>query len=143
MNCPKCGIENPEGANFCLRCGKPLTVEEPGTLDGEAFCYRHPKIATRLACGRCGRPVCTKCVVLGPAGPRCRECSRQQVTVRPGAVVHSARVGIRRIFQGGPWTIYLWIVMIGLVVSAFRGCGHMLSQRQMPQERREVPTDDR
>lgn len=39
------------------------------------YCYKHPKEETGLSCGRCERPICTRCVVIGPAGPRCRECA--------------------------------------------------------------------
>ncbi|MBS1714312.1 MAG: zinc-ribbon domain-containing protein [Armatimonadetes bacterium] len=143
MNCPKCGIENPDGANFCLRCGKALVDE--AVLQGESgelTCYRHPKTPTQLTCGRCGRPVCTRCVVLGPAGPRCPECAHQQVTVRPGAVFHSLKVGVRRLFQSGPWTIYLFIILIGFVASTFRGCAGAMGPRHPAQERRSESTDD-
>lgn len=37
-------------------------------------CYSHPQIATSVACGRCGRPICTQCMVSGPAGMRCPDC---------------------------------------------------------------------
>ena len=56
------------------------TVE--GTLSTEAaavegstaetqFCYRHPERETYVRCGRCDRPICTKCAMLGPVGMRC------------------------------------------------------------------------
>ena len=28
MKCPECRTELPDGANFCLKCGKELTVNE-------------------------------------------------------------------------------------------------------------------
>src|SRR5262245_27362887 len=40
------------------------------------FCYRHPTTETWLRCGRCDRPICTKCSVQGPVGSRCKECGR-------------------------------------------------------------------
>lgn len=143
MNCPKCGIENPEGANYCFRCGKQLVEESvlQGTT-GETFCYRHSKVATSLACGRCGRPVCTRCVVLGPAGPRCPECALQPVFVRPGAVFHSLKSGVRKLFQSGPWTIYVFIILIGFVLSTFRGCMSALAPRPPERERAAQTTDD-
>jgi MFS family permease len=39
------------------------------------YCYRHPKIATKVSCGKCDRPICTRCMVSGPAGMRCPECA--------------------------------------------------------------------
>jgi hypothetical protein len=38
-------------------------------------CYKHPKEETGLSCGKCDRPICTKCMVNGPAGVRCRDCA--------------------------------------------------------------------
>ena len=48
--------------------------EETG--DEQLYCYRHPTIETWLRCGRCDRPICSKCSVQGPVGFRCRECGR-------------------------------------------------------------------
>ena len=44
--------------------------------DEQLFCYRHPTTETWLRCGRCDRPICTKCSVQGPVGSRCKECGR-------------------------------------------------------------------
>ena len=45
---------------------------EPGTL----YCYRHPDRETWVRCGRCDRPICTKCAMLGPVGMRCKQCGK-------------------------------------------------------------------
>jgi len=37
-------------------------------------CYRHPDRETWVSCGRCGKPLCTDCMMHGPVGIRCREC---------------------------------------------------------------------
>jgi hypothetical protein len=42
--------------------------------DGTMFCYRHPDRETWVRCGRCDRPICTKCAMQGPVGFRCRNC---------------------------------------------------------------------
>ena len=39
------------------------------------YCYKHPKVETGLSCGKCERPICTNCMIVGPAGVRCRECA--------------------------------------------------------------------
>lgn len=39
------------------------------------LCYKHPKEETNLSCGKCDRPICTRCMVMGPAGIRCPECA--------------------------------------------------------------------
>jgi hypothetical protein len=48
----------------------------PGAGGEQMFCYRHPTTETWLRCGRCDRPICTKCSVQGPVGSRCKECGR-------------------------------------------------------------------
>lgn len=44
--------------------------------DGRMFCYRHPDRETWVRCGRCDRPICTRCAMQGPVGFRCRDCGR-------------------------------------------------------------------
>lgn len=38
-------------------------------------CTAHPNVETNLACGKCGTPICPKCLVHTPVGARCRECA--------------------------------------------------------------------
>lgn len=38
-------------------------------------CATHPEVETNLTCGRCGRPICPKCIVQTPVGPRCPDCA--------------------------------------------------------------------
>jgi hypothetical protein len=39
-------------------------------------CATHPNVETELACGRCGKPICPRCVVQTPVGARCRQCAQ-------------------------------------------------------------------
>jgi hypothetical protein len=39
-------------------------------------CATHPDVLTTLRCGKCGKPICPKCLVQTPVGARCRECAR-------------------------------------------------------------------
>jgi hypothetical protein len=39
-------------------------------------CAAHPHTETSLRCGKCGTPVCPKCMVPGPVGIRCPQCAR-------------------------------------------------------------------
>jgi hypothetical protein len=39
-------------------------------------CYRHPDRETRVRCGRCDQPICSRCAMQGPVGFRCRQCGR-------------------------------------------------------------------
>ena len=43
---------------------------------GALFCYRHPTRETYIRCGRCERPICTSCAMLGPVGSRCKTCGK-------------------------------------------------------------------
>ncbi len=38
-------------------------------------CTAHPNVETNLACGKCGTPICPKCLVHTPVGARCRDCA--------------------------------------------------------------------
>jgi len=39
-------------------------------------CATHPKVETNLRCGKCGKPICPKCMVQTLVGGRCPECAR-------------------------------------------------------------------
>ena len=38
-------------------------------------CLTHPEVETSLSCGRCGNPICPKCMVQTLVGPRCPDCA--------------------------------------------------------------------
>ena len=39
-------------------------------------CAAHPQVETNLRCGKCGKPICPKCLVQTPVGARCPQCAR-------------------------------------------------------------------
>ena len=39
-------------------------------------CATHPDVETSLACSKCGKPICPRCLVQTPVGARCRDCAR-------------------------------------------------------------------
>ena len=39
-------------------------------------CATHPGVETNLRCGKCGKPICPKCMVQTPVGARCRDCAK-------------------------------------------------------------------
>jgi hypothetical protein len=41
-------------------------------------CAAHPDVETNLRCGKCGKPICPKCLVQTPVGARCRDCAQLQ-----------------------------------------------------------------
>jgi len=38
-------------------------------------CALHPDTETNLRCGKCGQPICPKCLVQTPVGARCPQCA--------------------------------------------------------------------
>ncbi len=38
-------------------------------------CALHPNTETNLTCGKCGQPICPKCLIQTPVGARCPECA--------------------------------------------------------------------
>jgi hypothetical protein len=47
-------------------------MNEPAPL----YCATHPDVETQLRCGKCGKPICPRCLVQTPVGSRCRECAK-------------------------------------------------------------------
>lgn len=39
-------------------------------------CAYHPDVETNLKCGKCGQPICPKCMTQTPVGARCPDCAR-------------------------------------------------------------------
>jgi len=39
-------------------------------------CAYHPNVETNLRCGKCGKPICPKCMVQTPVGARCPESAQ-------------------------------------------------------------------
>ena len=39
-------------------------------------CAAHPSVETELACSKCGKAICPRCLYHTPVGARCRECAK-------------------------------------------------------------------
>jgi hypothetical protein len=48
------------------------------TTETAHYCATHPEVETELACGKCGRFICPRCMVQTPVGARCRECAQMR-----------------------------------------------------------------
>jgi len=46
------------------------------TAEPIVFCARHPDVETALECGRCGTPICPRCMIHTPGGIRCPDCAK-------------------------------------------------------------------
>gem|GEM_PF-865919 len=149
MTCPRCAKKNEEEARYCAKCGLNLIEArqnlEPKPLEETLYCYRHPKEATNLTCGRCDRPVCTTCVILGPAGPRCPDCAKSQKVFRPAAVGLGAKRTAQNLTKQGPWAWY-WVIAVVVMLGGFlRGCLPMFNQPQTDYSgyEQQLPDEDR
>jgi len=124
--CPRCNRENNPDASNCVRCGIDLREGwDSGPVEQEAplaHCYKHPKVPTNLSCGRCERPICTKCAVIGANGVRCPECARQNIAIRPGAVAYEVKRGLFSIIRTSPFTLWILITIIGSLFYMIRSC---------------------
>ncbi len=38
-------------------------------------CAAHPDVETLLTCGKCGKPICPRCMVMTDVGGRCKDCA--------------------------------------------------------------------
>ena len=126
MRCSNCGAENEGEPNFCSDCGVkfvpiPAAVPVPGDETGLYYCCKHKKEQTRVTCGRCERPICTKCMMIGHAGVRCKQCAKGKVGIRPAGVAHDVAGGLKGLFgslartPGGLWI--MWIVVMAILGS--------------------------
>ncbi len=63
------------------------------------YCATHPNVETGLACGRCERFICPRCMIQTPVGSRCGDCARVRkspvfdVTAKQYLVAIAAAVG--------------------------------------------------
>ena len=46
------------------------------TAEPIVYCARHPGVETTLECGRCGTPICPRCMIHTPGGIRCPDCAQ-------------------------------------------------------------------
>jgi hypothetical protein len=77
-------------------------------------CFYHPDVETALGCGKCGRYICTRCIIQTPVGARCRECAR--VTRLPTYDVQPTYY-LRAVMAGGVVGIVggiVWGLTIGI-----------------------------
>jgi hypothetical protein len=90
-------------------------------------CAVHPSVETELACGRCGKPICPRCLVMTPVGARCRDCAgvRRLPTYQVGAGFLLRGLGAA--LAVGPAAGVLWALLLssrgGAFIGLFLGLG--------------------
>lgn len=89
-------------------------------------CARHPEVETGLTCGKCGTPVCPRCLVQTPVGVRCRSCARlRRLPTFQVSYVHYAKavgaslglallggLGSPYLIRWLPFGFYAWVLII-------------------------------
>ena len=76
-------------------------------------CANHPDVETNLSCGKCGKPICPRCMVSTPVGARCQECARPHklptfsVTTRYYLRAIGAGLGMA-VVGGAVWGVIEW-----------------------------------
>ena len=92
-------------------------------------CYRHPGIETGVHCTRCGRPICTECMIPAPVGHQCPECvaeARKEFRRGPGrrmAVAGAKSIAGTRLLLIAIGAVFVLEVVAGGPESLVRGPG--------------------
>ena len=78
-------------------------------------CHWHPGVETRLYCSRCGKNICTQCMVQAPVGIRCRECGQTvrmpTYDVQPSYYARAIGVAVACAVGGGLlWALFTYIL---------------------------------
>jgi hypothetical protein len=80
-------------------------------------CAYHPKVETNLRCGKCGKPICPKCMVQTPVGARCRDCAGLdklptfRVSSRHYLIAAGTALGMA-IACGAAWGLIEWLMPV-------------------------------
>ncbi len=84
-------------------------------------CAEHPEVETTLRCGKCGKPICPKCMVQTPVGARCPDCARlyKMPTYRVSGVYYLRAAGTA--MGMAIVTGLLWGVIDNFLLSYFFG----------------------
>jgi membrane associated rhomboid family serine protease len=91
----------------------------PPPPPGGDHCYRHPDVATGVHCTRCGRPICTECMIAAPVGHQCPTCvaeARREYRQGPGR-----RVAVANAKAISVTSVLLALMGIGYVLEVVAG----------------------
>jgi hypothetical protein len=94
-------------------------------------CATHSDVETGLACGKCGTPICPKCLVETPVGARCRACANVRrlptYSIKPVQYVKAVAAGLAiAIVVGVAWAwlrIAVQIPFFGLMTALLLAAG--------------------
>jgi hypothetical protein len=94
-------------------------------------CATHNDVETGLACGKCGTPICPKCLVETPVGARCRACANVRrlptYSIKPVQYIKAVAAGLAiAIVVGVAWAwlrIAVQIPFFGLMTALLLAAG--------------------
>ena len=97
-------------------------------------CERHPNVETNISCGKCGKPICPRCMVQTPVGLRCSECAnvKKLPTYQVSTVYYLRAVGAGigiAVACGFVWWILegiLPFILLNIIVAA--GAGYAIGE---------------
>jgi len=78
-------------------------------------CATHPEVETNLRCGKCGKPICPRCLVQTQVGAKCPDCAKlyKLPTYRISAKHYLIAIGTglgMAIACGAIWGLIEWAV---------------------------------
>ncbi len=97
-------------------------------------CAKHRNVETNLACGKCGKPICPKCLVQTPVGVRCSECAQlkslptYQVSTGYYLRAVGAGIGIAIVCGFVWWAINLILPFLFLRLLIAAGVGYAIGE---------------
>lgn len=77
------------------------------------YCVKHPKMQTALACGKCGRFICHRCITHTPVGMRCGDCAAGRGSAGRGGGRRGLVVVVLLILAAVAVAMYYFIVSDG------------------------------
>ncbi len=94
-------------------------------------CATHADVETGLSCGKCGTPICPKCLVETPVGARCRKCAGIKrlptYNITPAQYLKAVAAGLAvAVAIGIAWAwlrMILHVPFFGLTVSLLLAAG--------------------
>ncbi len=93
-------------------------------------CAAHSSVETELACGKCEKPICPKCLHYTPVGVKCRECANLKPLPQFELSIAYVARGLGAALVVGAVSGAIWGVIpfgfIGLMVGA--GAGYVIGE---------------
>ena len=99
---------------------------ELDTPEDVVYCARHPEVESYLRCGKCGTPICPRCLVQTPVGARCRDCANLSrlptFNVTPAFFARGMiAAGVSGALVGGIWAVVTGGARFGILFAVLGG----------------------